>query len=180
MQELPIPNGLFWFGGLPSTLRYEGNYLHEYRLNMASTHQLVDQIIGIRQAYLYGPRTEFGALGARFTPQKNGLLSIQVVASDDKISNGGAGLSENFALAVFHEVIEMTEQIDALGSGILRFDHALQHPVDSDLAIFRTLARSIMYLWGAATFSPETITAKIQLAREEVSRHIQETAKVRL
>jgi hypothetical protein len=111
---------------------------------------------------IYGPRAEYGLLGATFEPEESTRLMIQIATSVDdtsarqlwqhgKLSSRAAypfgyiGLPAEYSGSVLQGVLDAPER-DRLGGGILTFACAVHHPVDSNTQAFRRLAKIVVRL----------------------------------
>jgi hypothetical protein len=88
-----------------------------------------------------------GALGAEFLPDQSGQLLIIVLASD--LQDDGdtllAGMPPDYARDVLRAA-RATDEIAALGAGVLRFDRALYSPDDSSPELFGWMASAVVRL----------------------------------
>lgn len=159
MIELRNAGGLVtcrvWLGELP-TVDYQPERLMERAVPAASS-----AITGIRRAavemFLLRDHTPYALIGGEFTPHMTGQLLIQIAVSrlgtekpgadtlhfgeltkahPDKIREYGvyAGLPEMFAR---HVIAGTADAGPLLGSGQLRFDHAVYSPLSSSEWIFK-------------------------------------------
>jgi hypothetical protein len=88
-----------------------------------------------------------GALGAEFLPDQSGQLLIMALASD--LRGGGdaplSGMPPNYARDVLGAA-RATDELAALGAGVLRFDRALYSPEDSSPELFEWMASAVVRL----------------------------------
>lgn len=179
MRKIEIVQGYIWVEGIPEQFAYEPGKVFESTLLAPARDNRSICFAAIRQIYIYGPRAEYGTLGASFTPDATDRLIIQVVASARQSADSlGAGLEENYAEAILHEA-EQSPLLRDFGGGILRFDHALQHPIDSNEAIFRILARALVSILPLTDPSDAVLNTLINQARQDVQREIAEATKIR-
>ena len=132
---------------------------------------------------IYGPRAEYGMLGASFAPEASAKLAIQIATSiadqsarliwqHSKASSqvtypfGYSGLPAEYSDSVLHGVLDGPER-DQLGGGILTFGCAAHHPIDSSRQAFRRLAKIVVRLLqpDAQTLSHAELT---EMVREKV------------
>jgi hypothetical protein len=88
-----------------------------------------------------------GALGAEFLPDQSGQLLIMVLALDLR-GDGDAllsGMPPNYARDVLGAA-RATDELAALGAGVLRFDRALYSPEDSSPELFEWMASAVVRL----------------------------------
>lgn len=104
---------------------------------------------GVRVSARRGSQRLGGALGAEFLPDQAGqLLVIALVSSSEQPpphEDAFPGLPRSLARRVMQTAMT-TDEIEALGSGVLRFDRALLYPGRSTMALFEWLASAVVKL----------------------------------
>jgi hypothetical protein len=102
---------------------------------------------GVRVAVPGGANELAGALGAEFLPDQSGQLLIMVLASDQQ--DGGGDLLPGMPSSYARDVLgaaRATEEIAALGAGVLRFDRAQRSPEHSSPELFEWMASAVIRL----------------------------------
>lgn len=88
-----------------------------------------------------------GALGAEFLPDQSGQLLIMVLASDlsgiDPPDAPLPGIPLSYGSRVLRAA-RATEEITALGAGVLRFDRAMLSPGESSPELFEWMASAVV------------------------------------
>ena len=112
---------------------------------------------GAIEMYMHtGPRGLYGLLGAKFTPHDSRELLVQVALSsndgtsiDWSLASGldsvQSGLLPRYADGILAGIME-TEEIHALGAGVLRFDYAAHGQIGSTSIVFQQLGRALVRL----------------------------------
>jgi hypothetical protein len=165
IRDFDLHLGHIWFGKLPvewcyQPSRFDEKYLSPtiVKTNTNRNYELgisnrADEACLVRaesalciKLYIPSYNNSSGILGAKFTPDNSGKLGIRVGIVDE-IPNENivvSGLSKNLAKIVLEEAISILEANKSLGSGILQFDCAAFHVIDSNPFVFRLLTASII------------------------------------
>jgi hypothetical protein len=157
--ELEIPSyGHLWIGTFPDKSIYQTRTLLEHGLIPTLSPTVITSRRAAAKLMVMSWNRSFGVLGAEYILGSSGVFNIMVAVSD----NEDIGLSDELATVVFEESIEMLKLSNPFGAGTLTFSHAIQHPFDSNKAVFRVLARMIIFVLGAQT---QQITSEMALAQ---------------
>jgi hypothetical protein len=56
------------------------------------------------------------------------------------------GFSDSDLLGLLKSAVETVGEVNFIGPGVIRFDRALVHPIDSTVGLFQVLARALIML----------------------------------
>ena len=160
VQLAPYRSVWLWIGELPAPC-FKPNATVEHILPV-TVPSVQPTCAAAELSIIYGPRAEYGFLGATFAPEDSTTLTIQIATSVDDTSVrqlwqhsqsssrvaypfGYIGLPAEYSGGVLQGVLDTPER-DRLGGGILTFACAAHHPVDSNTRAFRRLARIVVRL----------------------------------
>ncbi len=158
LREVKIHRGTVWFGGVPDGFSYDvGDVLEQPIEVSGGARNVLSESCAIALKVI--PRLEpglIGGLGAQFTPQAAGAIIVQVAtAKPARVTNpipDGGSITQNdpinrrFAETVLAAAVEAIGEVNFIGPGVIRFDKALVHPIDSTVGLFQALARALIML----------------------------------
>lgn len=145
-REIVIPQGRVWYDTMPKKYFYEPEFFEEHVLTTASESVIPTAGIGIRLS-LPSYNGSFGVLGCHFRTEAIDHLILRVGIKHGEEENGNyIGLPNHLAKFVLEEAVSTLLETPFLGNGILQFDRAAWHKVDSNPFIFRVLTRVIITL----------------------------------
>jgi hypothetical protein len=174
----PYRSAWLWIGELPTPC-FKPDATVEHSLPV-TVPPVAPNCAGAELLIIYGPRAEYGMLGASFAPGASTKLVIQIATSiDDQSARqiwqhsttasrvtypfGYRGLPTEYAESVLQGVLDMPER-NHLGGGILTFGCAAHHPIDSNRQAFRRLAKIVVRLLqpDAHTLSHAELTKMVR------------------
>jgi hypothetical protein len=149
MREILFKWGCVWLSEVPERYTFEAGDVLAELVELDHSNRTQDQAFTVGCKYKRLAQTAcFGVLGATFTPNQSGQLRVQVAVADNAphYVGGWSGLTRKSAQVVFEEVLSQRQKLDVLGAGVLRFDKAAEHPVDSAPIVYRYLVNMILAL----------------------------------
>jgi hypothetical protein len=178
VQLAPYRLVWLWIGDLPAPV-FEPDATVEHTLPV--TGRVVQSTCAAAElSIIYGPRADYGMLGATFAPIDSTQLTIQIATSVDDPSArqlwqhsqsstratypfGFIGLPTEYSDGVLQGVLDAPE-LERLGGGSLTFACAAHNPVDSNTLTFRQLARIVVRLLqaDAQTLSHPELTEMVR------------------
>lgn len=144
-RELNFTYGSVKFGGLANQYLFKPKDYKKAVLKANDRLLKESCTICLRLRFIVEP-IFFGILGCQFIPDDLDELRIQVAYSHLRAEEkeSGTGLPDDLAEVVLSNSISYLSQSNLLGSGMLTFDRAYYHIVDSTPRIFRVLTRALI------------------------------------
>jgi hypothetical protein len=148
MSELSFRYGIVWFDTSPDQASFVPTGFKEMRIDQPVFSSEPSRSVCLR-LFLPGLGDSFGVLGAQFTPmrQPETLIRVGWNQPEDEATTLH-GLSEAQANTILSQAFNDLTLRNSLGSGLLLFDHAITHPVDSSSFVFRVLTTTLILLLG--------------------------------
>ncbi len=160
-----------WLGELPNAI-FTPEAMVERVISAPSVGNRSQAQAAVEMSIIYGPRAEYGLLGATLTPGGSNRLRVRVATTEREGPRfagpsvrksswtGQVGLPREYAGAVIEGAIR-TLETDPLGGGELRFECAAHHLVDSNQRAFAALAAMVARLLqpDAASMTEEQLAA---------------------
>lgn len=142
VREIQLPFGYAWIDQFPKNSEYRISEYQERVLQPCnSTIRLVPKKAALK-LHLIGGHSKYGILGAEFVPGMDGICKVQAAIS----KNEEIGLSREYGEAVLKGSENFLISNSLLPCGTLIFAHAVQHPIDSNKAIFNILAHIVSWM----------------------------------
>lgn len=136
---------------------YEGADVLEVAIAAPNLRPTASRQVGLRIAMPGSEAGVLGALGAEFLPDQSGQLLVLVVISDRGShtwhADGLCALPEPFGQYVLDGVLGAPD-LEAVGSGVLRFDRALLTPGSSNADMFAWLGAAVAQVIAAGEAIP--------------------------
>lgn len=132
--------GHLWLGEIPANVHfYSNDTVTKYPVaHMIESHiqKIADRADEPRTAALQimwatGGRGHWAFLGATFQPHRNSSCVVRVAMSADD-----SGLISQLAQAVNNQAIKSITERQSSLAGIVSFERAVRHPIDSDPKLF--------------------------------------------
>lgn len=139
--QLSFRSGRGWFGEQANQALFEPSHVQEVELQTSTPAALGEMTIYLRLSFV---GIAFGGLGCRFTPDTAGRTLIRVSVFEEY--RPLVGLSTELADVVLAEANRVLGAKNVVGSGVLHFDRAMYHLVDSSPAIFMVLTQALISL----------------------------------
>ncbi|MBZ0279741.1 MAG: hypothetical protein K8L97_03305 [Anaerolineae bacterium] len=139
--ELSFRSGHVWFGEQANQAIFEPSHIQEVALQTDMPAALTEMAVYLRLSFT---GISFGGLGCRFTPDTAGRTLIRVSVFEEY--RPLVGLSTELADVVLAEAGRVLGAKNVVGSGVLHFDRAMYHLVESSPAVFMVLTQALISL----------------------------------
>jgi hypothetical protein len=169
MREIIVRYGKAWIGDIPPHIpAYPVADVLHAQVKSDSANSGERRLAAFKKAH--GTNAgRYGELGASFTPDGSHEIKIEVAVPPEPSDTAANPFRPEFATTILQTTEATLRENPVLEGGLLRFDRAKAHFIDTGHSVIRTLSRGLIQLLDlhVYTASDEQIAAVIEQLYEK-------------